>query len=922
MRSMRSQEGSQGSRCRRPRGRVTPVAVACATLLCPAGLLLAQEAQPLQTVTVTGIRGSIESSIAVKRNSDEIVEAVTAEDLGKLPDLSIAESLSRLPGVAAQRVNGNAQVLNIRGMAPKYGVTLLNGREMVSSGSDRSVEFDQFPAELMSGATLYKTPDASLGAQGLSGTVNLLTVRPLNFASRQANLNVRAESNSNGEQIPGFSSTGNRVSASYVDQFADRTIGVALGYAHLDSPEQQQHYANWWFANTAREDVYNPDWCGGDCGIRGVDRDAVALQGFEATAYATNQVRDGLMGVFEYKPNKDLHTVVDLYYSKFSKRFVGREFQGEMNTWNGVTYTDATYGMHGGDKVVTGGAIDNISAKLLSRRNKRDDTIGAIGLNNEYKLGDWTTVADLFYSRAERGERTAEMYVGPTVPSGFSSTSINYSGVSKFTPTIDWADPSKLQLQQFWGQMGAARVFDVTDELSSLKLSARRSLEWGPVDRFEGGVMYSERSKDYRAVKEAYDLKSGATSAPIPAGILMAPATLGFGAIPSVANFDVQALLDTGLFSARPDDLSSAPDRQWGVREKITTAFAKIGLEFDVGIPVHGNVGVQVVHADQKGLGLIWVDPETTPISDGKNYTDVLPSVNLVGDLGSNTLLRFGAAKVLARPAMEDMRAGVGGISRATEAPFRWSGSGGNPTLDPWRATAVDLSLEKYFGKRTYVAVAAFYKDLKSTVYNQSVPYDFTGFPDPLHGDPDKPIMTYEGSMTRPTNGSGGYVHGTELAGSLDFGRFVQALDGFGITASTTSTKSNIHQGNDVNNPLEGMSGTTHSMTVFYEKNGFQARVAQRYRSRYLAAVRNAWGDTSYTTIEPERVTDLQLGYGFEEGALKGLSVLLQVNNVTNEPYRTMMTVDSNSGAVPGVMYPSVYDRYGSQYLLGVNYKF
>jgi iron complex outermembrane receptor protein len=582
--------------------RIHPVAAACGLLLAVGAAQAQQSANQLETVVVTGIRGSIESSISVKRNADGIVEAVTAEDLGKLPDLSIAESLARLPGLAAQRVNGNAQVLSIRGMAPKYGVTLLNGREMVSSGSDRSVEFDQFPAELMGGATVYKTPDASLGTQGLSGTVNMQTIRPLNFKGRQGNLNARLEKNSNGEQIPGLSSQGKRLSASYVDQFADRTIGVAVGVAHLDSPEQQQHYANWWWANTANESAYPPSWCGGDCGLKGVARDAVSLQGFEATAFSTNQVRNGLMGVLEYKPNDRLHTVVDLYYSNFSKEYVGREFQGEMNTWNGVTYRNPVYEVFGGEKITVGGAIDNISAKLLSRRNKREDTIKALGINNELKLDkDWTGVLDLSYSKANRDEKTAEMYAGPTLPSGFSSTAISMNGFSQFVPTIDWADPSKVQLQQFWGQMGAARIFDVQDELKSVKLSAKRNLDWGAVHQFEAGINYAERSKDYKAVKEAYDLKSGATNLAFPNGILMAPATLGFGSIPTVANFDVQAVLDTGLFSSRPDDLSSAPNREWGVREKVTTGFAKFNLEFNAGVPVRGNLGLQVVHAQQEG---------------------------------------------------------------------------------------------------------------------------------------------------------------------------------------------------------------------------------------------------------------------------------------------------------------------------------
>jgi len=918
---MKTQSNSQISKT-----RLTPVASGCLTLLVLAGAAQAQETQKLDQVVVTGIRGSIESSIAVKRNADSIVESITSEDLGKLPDLSIAESLARLPGLAAQRVNGNAQVLSIRGMSPKYGVTLLNGREMVSSGSDRSVEFDQFPAELIGGATVYKTPDAALGAQGLSGTVNMQTIRPLNFKGRQGNLNARLESNSNGEQIPGLSSKGNRISASYVDQFADRTIGVALGFAHLDSPEQQQHYANWWWANTANEKSYPPDWCGGDCGLKGVDRGAVSLQGFEATAFSTNQVRNGVMGVLEYRPDDQQHTVVDLYYSAFTKKFVGREFQGEMNTWNGVTYHDPVYGNFGGEKVTIGGAIDNISGKLVSRRNKREDKITAIGLNHEHKLAGWTATADLSYSKADRDESTAEAYAGANKATGFSSTSIAMTGFSHFTPSIDWADPSVVSLQQFWGQMASARFFKVTDEVKSARLSAKRDVEWGPLQQFEGGFNYSERSKDYKAVKDAYDLKSGQTTLAFPSGILMAPATLGFGSIPSVANFDVQALLDTGLFAARPDDLSSAPDRQWGVSEKVGTAFGKFSLEFNTaGIPVHGNVGLQVVHAQQTGKGLRWQDNAASPISGSASYTDVLPSLNLVGDLGSNTVLRFGAARVLARPNMEDMRAGITGIARGKIAPYLWTASGGNPALKPWRADAVDFSLEKYLSKRSYVSAAVFYKNLKSTVYNQPVPYDFTGFPDPCKDADCQPLPgagQYKGSVTAPANGHGGWVRGTEFSTALDAAKLSPMLDGFGVIASASFTKSNIHQGNNLNNPLEGLSGTVASLVAYYEKNGFQARIGERYRSRYLASVRNAWGDTSFTTIEPEHIIDLQVGYGFEDGPYKGLSVLLQVNNVTNEAYRTMMGVDSNSGTVPGLMYPGIYEKYGRQYLLGVNYKF
>lgn len=908
---------------RRPAGlRHSPVAAACSTLLL-AGAVQAQQA-PAQTVVVTGIRHAIETSIAVKKNADSIVEAITAEDLGKLPDVSIAESLARLPGLTAQRINGASSAISIRGMSPKFGVTLLNGREMVSGGADRSVEFDQFPAELMGGATVYKTPDASLGTQGLSGTVNMMTVRPLDFATRQVGLNARIEKNSNGEQIPGLSSKGSRISASYIDQFADRTLGVALGFARLDSPEQQQHYENWWWTNMAK---YPGEWCGGSCATPGVAADAVALQGFEATAFSTNQVRNGLMGVIEYRPNKDLRTVVDLYYSKFDKEYVGREFQEDgFNTWSGTTIRNAVYDNWDGEKVLVGGAADHINGKILSRRNQREDTIKAFGINNELRLGDWTTIADLSYSKADRDETTAEMYAGPgNTASNFTSFTIRREGVSQFTPSLNWADPGVMRLQQFWGQMGAARVFRVEDELKSLRLGLKRDLEWGAVSRFEGGLNYAERSKDYRQDKIAYDLKSGATSLAFPAGVLMAPATLGFGAIPAVVNFDVQTVLDTGLFSSRADDLSSAPNRNWGVTEKVATLYGKLGLDFNVaGLDVRGNAGLQYVRADQEGRGIRWMNNAADPIQGDHSYSDLLPSLNLAAQLSADSMLRLGLARVLARPNMEDMRAGITGVGRSQTGAGLWSASGGNPKLEPWRADAIDLSYEKYLDKRSYFSVAAFYKDLKSTVYNQPVPYDFTGFPDPCVPSGTTtcaPIISYQGSVTAPANGDGGWVRGTEWTLALDAGRYAPMLEGFGLIASASFTKSNIHQGNNINNPLEGLSGTVSSLVLYYQKGGFQTRIGQRSRSRYLASVRNIWGDTSFTTIEPERIVDFQVGYGWETGSLKGLSVLFQVNNLTNEPYRTMSSVSDNTGTVPNLMYPTKYDRYGRQMLFGISYK-
>src|SRR5688572_16548593 len=196
------------------------------------GISLAEE--QLGDVVVTGIRVGIQNAIDTKRESMSIVEAISAEDIGKLPDTSIAESISRLPGLTSQRAEGRASAISLRGTDPGFTTALLNGREQVSTGDNRSVEFDQYPSELMSSVVVYKSPDAQLAAQGLAGTIDMSTVLPLDVNDRAIVMNVRGEMNSQNDMGAGSDDKGYRASFSYIDQFLDNTLGVTFGFAHLE----------------------------------------------------------------------------------------------------------------------------------------------------------------------------------------------------------------------------------------------------------------------------------------------------------------------------------------------------------------------------------------------------------------------------------------------------------------------------------------------------------------------------------------------------------------------------------------------------------------------------------------------------------------------------------------------------------------
>lgn len=876
-----------------------------------------QDAETLDTVIVTGIRRSIETSRDTKRDASSIVEAVSAEDLGKLPDVSIAESLARLPGLAAQRVDGRAQVIAIRGMSPDFAATLLNGREQVSTGDNRGVEFDQYPSELLDSAVVYKNPDATLLGQGLSGTVDLRTLRPLAVGSRRFAANVRGEYNTLGEQNPEASDTGYRISASYVDQLADNTVGVAIGVAQLDSPFQEQHYKAWWWANTT-------PW-GAD--VPGKPTDAVMLEGAEIWARSRDQVRDGVMGVLEYKPNDIVHSVLDVYYSRFEQKEKMRGVMWSQDPWtgNGVTLSNAGTTLVGGVPVVTSGIVNNIEPVVRNDHNARDDALYSVGLRNEFALGeDWSLMVDGYYSRAKRDQSYLETYAGsPTLDNIGFNLPLDSSGYPRFSPGLDYADPSTVVLSDpaGWGHEGRLEKTRQDDRHTGIRIELGRSFDDGAFSGFQVGFSGTDRTKDKTSSVYFAQLRGGATSATVDPDLIRNPVGLGFAGFGGVLTYDVNGALSRYydlVLDMSNDDLK----KDFTVRENIGTFYGKLDIDTQFGewLQLRGNVGVQFVNTEQSSTGFD-VDSGRVEgtLERGTSYSDVLPSVNLVGDFGGGWMVRFGAAKTMARPRVDDMRASASaGVSPTTRT---WGGSGGNPLLEPWRATSVDVSVEKYFGRAGYVALAAFYKDLESYIYNQTIRYDFSGFTNPTAVVPISNI----GNFTTPANGKGGYMRGIELSTSLEGGAITPVLDGFGLLFNASYTETSIDpdplDDSRQRRGLPGLSKVVGNLTAYYEKNGFSARVSQRYRSEFQGEVTTLFAQRSYTQVLADRQTDLQLGYAFDDDSrLSGWSVIFQVNNVTDSPYRTVQRSDFGGG---GDFYttPLEYNEYGRQYLLGLNFK-
>jgi iron complex outermembrane receptor protein len=205
-------------------------------------------------IVVTGYRAALAGATATKKRQDQIVEAVNAEDIGKLPDNGIGESIARLPGISAQRSQGRANIISIRGFGPDFSVTTLNGREQTTTNDSRAVEFDQFPSEILNQVVVYKTPAANLTSQGLVGTIDLRTIRPLDAGKRVAAIGGRV-SYIDQKLQPDSNEFGYRVYGTYVDQFAHDTLGVALSASYTDEPYQTRDFNAWGYGNVSGADT-------------------------------------------------------------------------------------------------------------------------------------------------------------------------------------------------------------------------------------------------------------------------------------------------------------------------------------------------------------------------------------------------------------------------------------------------------------------------------------------------------------------------------------------------------------------------------------------------------------------------------------------------------------------------------------------
>ncbi|QGP81276.1 TonB-dependent receptor [Sphingobium sp. CAP-1] len=856
------------------------------------------------TIIVTGFRAALQSAVNVKKNAQTIVESVSAEDIGKLPDASIGESIARLPGLTSQRLFGRANSIAIRGASADLSSTTLNGRPQTSTGEQRNVEFDQYPAEVVSRVDVYKTPQANLIHQGLVGTVDIRTIRPLDYGKQMIAVGARGVYADLGKVNADSKDKGYRLTGTYVDQFAGDRIGVALSVAYSDEPYQSKEFEAWGYADT------------------GDGRKVIG--GVKPFGVSTQLKRLGVQGSVQMQATDTLLLTFDGFYGDFKDKQIKRGVEVPL-FWSAATPVVGSETTDG--NFINSGTFTNVEAVVNNHGYERKSTIFSGGFNAKYTGDDgWSASFDFGYSRTDRSELSLESNAGTGPGAGNGATDTldfvsDRKGTHFTSHLLDYSNPDLMVLTDPLGWGGGAplghqegyynnRIID--DEIKSYQIEFGKEMEGSFLSKVTVGLGYTDRTKAKTPEEYVLNLANGATSLVLPAQYRLAATDLSFIGLGPVLSYDPFKLLEDGVYQKILNPSKDVPAKAYAVTERVMSAYLMANINQTVGSSeLTGNIGVLAQNTEQKSRGFVnLAAADLVPTTRGDNYWDILPSMNLSLRMPSDFVIRLSAAREIQRPRFEDMKVSLDYGYNTSSGVI--TGTGGNPTLRPYRAWAADLNFEKYFGTKGYLGVQLFAKKLQSYVYRETAAFDYTGLPITLPPGVTDP----EGTLTRPVNGKGGKLYGFELAGTVPFEVVTPALDGFGLTGGLGYTKTSIKPGVGASSEdLPDYSRWVANGTLFFEKWGFSARGSVRYRSSFVGQFVGFGGERELRRALSETIVDGQVGYDFQKGsALEGLSLFLQGQNLTDEPF-----VSVDTGASIQIRN---YQTYGRRFMAGFNYRF
>lgn len=853
------------------------------------------EESAVDEVVVTGMRATQRNSIAVKRETATIVDAIVNDEIGSLPDNSVGDTLERITGVTADRFKGNANELSVRGLGPTLSFSTFNGREVSTAGPDRSVAFQQFPSELVNGVLVYKSQQADFAEGGIAGVIDLRSIRPLE-ATPRLQAEYRAVYQAKDAAILGRSGLGYRANVSWTNRWLDTAIGdlgLSIGYQHQDQAVPEDYYTTNSAFIPCDTAALTPGLITGtaaqqtaagtsfNCALRptlSAANQAGVTQGplyFATTSRTFRQIktseeRDGLLGALQWRPTDRLDFTLDGQYSNRSS-LEGRNQLAITEAARGIR--PLTIGGQGND--FSDGALirytgnSNVEIQLEDRL-REEEYIGG-GLFTRWQGDRLLLTGDLSYSQSHR----TELQKATNMRSNRRAV-YTLDGSDDAVPTVDFVGFDVNDSANFLiaapaantnyaryrlvtdreDAIAAARVdgvYDLGDEgfFRSIGFGARVSEHTRETDLNNNSDVALPIARDGLTAAQIVAQANTQCRIPFQTTDFMSESSTN---VRSWAQFDNNCLFRA--YTGREENPLLADSRgpeDIDVTETISALYAMTSFATDWNaIPVSGNVGLRYVSTQVEARGfrsavtvtpsvagsaatIVVVPGSLTEITGEGDYDYWLPSANLNLDLSDQVRLRFGVSRAIARVGIEEFNVGINPIVDATAttvAGVLANSQTGNPNLKPLEAWNFDSSLEFYLNADTSFSIAPYYKLIKGAAFDAVQPFTTSIIANGTE-------VTF--NAVAPANDTEQRrLFGVELSASHVFTELPGLWSGLGVSGGYNYAEADFEFPDpstvapyvDPAN-LRGLSRHSANASIFWEGMGIQLRAAYRYRSGY-----------------------------------------------------------------------------------------
>jgi iron complex outermembrane receptor protein len=889
----------------------------------------------VEEIIVTGFRASLASAINVKRNASGVVDAIKAEDIAQFPDLNLAESLQRIPGVSISRINGEGRQISVRGLGSEYTRVRINGMEAISTtggtansggtNRGRGFDFNIFASDLFNSIAVRKTASADVEEGSLGATVDLNTARPFDTGKPQLVLSAQASYNDLAQKV------GPRLSALASRTWRDGTFGALISVAYEDRSllEEGANITRWTYGGSNGGFNNASTLPGYTLAQINESNTATALYHPRIPAYVSYNIeskRFGASGSLQWRPTDQTLVSFDALYSYLAGTRKEAQLQAIGLSRGGVgkPQTIIRDGVVDANHNLVYAKLDNVDLRTQSAYDElntefKQFTLSAThDFSDKFRVGAMAGYGDstftqpvstiITFDRANsqgysydfRGDRL------PTINLGFDPTNpANWSA-------INGTSEVRLRPQFVENQFTTGKIYGEYDFNDHLTLKGGidfRKFEYDSYGQYRTSetVVQTLTPAQLAAVSKVY---SGfGKNMGLPAGNATAwlvPDIDAYASTYGIYN-------NTGIYALTNTNNSSARGQYGTVEEKDAGLYVQADFKFDAfGLPFRGDAGVRQVFTHQESGGYAVVNGVVQLVNAWREYDMALPSFNLAADVTDTVVARISAAKTISRP-------GIGSLSPGGDVSVQGANrtfSTGNPMLDPTKSENLDLSLEWYPAQGAMLAGGVFFKKIDTFVatLRTQTPYNTLGLPDSLiAGTSATPTDIFD--VTQPVNSNGGNLRGFEINWQQPLTFLPGPWSHFGYILNYTFVDSDIEYltsttpgAPTVNATLVGLSKHAANATLYYETDTWSIRGSASYRDGYLTQVPGNDGNAYHGTNSTLNI-DMQASVNLR----KNLKLSFEGVNLTDE-FNDQYVGDSNR--------LNVNTHSGRTYFVGLRYNF